>query len=265
MSRRGSTLQLSQAYLKSVLSYDPETGKFVWLKHKNPLTVGTYAGSFNNYRTIIVAGISYRAHRLAWLYVHGVMPPVIDHKNGNTDDNRISNLRPATSSQNSANSRKGSANTSGAKGVSIRPDGRFEAKVRCQGVTYNLGVYSSIEEAKAADMAGASKFFEEFAHDGERQRYITRKVKAGPNQHRKLRMRRPDMIEPLRPNQSTTFEHPRFSRRIAAEKRNAAFVKRIADGVAEKKQKQEDARLAEIMKYKHLWTKTGKSGQGDSQ
>lgn len=264
MSRKGSTLQPSQAYLKSVLSYDPETGKFVWVKHSNPLTVGTFAGTLNNYRRITLLGKGFPAHRLAWLYVHGVMPSVIDHVNGNTDDNRICNLRPATSSQNSANSRKPSSNTSGAKGVSIRPDGRFEAKVKCQGVIHSLGVYGSLEEARQAYVAGAQKHFEEFAHDGERPKYITRKVKAGPSQHKKLKSRRPDMVEPLRPNQST-FEHHRLSARFAADRRNAAFLKRSIDNVAKKNQEKNDRLVEDIMKYKHLWTKADKSSNGDSQ
>lgn len=263
MSRKGSTLQPSQAYLKSVLDYDPETGKFVWIKHSNPLTIGTFAGTFNNYRKISLLGKLYPAHRLAWMYVHGVMPAVIDHVNGNTDDNRISNLRPATSSQNSANSRKSSSNRSGAKGVSIRPDGRFEAKVRCQGVIHSLGVYGSLEEAREAYIAGAKGHFEEFAHDGERPRFITRKVKAGPNQARKLKLRRPDMVEPLRPNQST-FEHHRLSARFAADRRNAAFLKRSIDNVAKKNQEKNDRLVEDVMKYKHLWTKTGKSINDDS-
>lgn len=58
------------------------------------------------------------AHRLAWLWVHGELPEhEIDHKNQIRSDNRIGNLRSATSKQNKENAPKRSSNTSGHKGV----------------------------------------------------------------------------------------------------------------------------------------------------
>lgn len=71
------------------------------------------------YRQIQIDKRIYRAHRLAWFYVHGVWPTTkhLDHINGIPDDNRIANLRPATSSQNAANSIKKTKKTSRFKGV----------------------------------------------------------------------------------------------------------------------------------------------------
>ncbi len=46
----------------------------------------------------------YKAHRLAWFYVHGVWPKEqIDHINGDKADNCIANLRLADFSKNQAN------------------------------------------------------------------------------------------------------------------------------------------------------------------
>lgn len=252
MSRRRTDYP-SQAYLKSVLSYDPETGKFVWLKHSNPLSVGKYAGMLNNYRKITILGRTYGAHKLAWLYMHGTIPRTIDHINGNTDDNRICNLRPATDSQNCANSRKPENNTSGAKGVTVLKDG-FKASVKCNGVTHDLGKHETFDEAKAAYITGATKHFGEFAHDGEKPRYLTRKIKTDHIRSKRMKQKiRADMVEPTKP-QTGGYIHPRCARKLAAIARGEAFVKRIEDAVAKKTQRE----VEQIMKYKHLWTKDGK-------
>ena len=66
------------------------------------------AGSPNKrgYIRIGIAKKYYMAHRLIWLYHRGWLPEALDHKNGNPSDNRMSNLRPATQTQNRWNSRR---------------------------------------------------------------------------------------------------------------------------------------------------------------
>lgn len=204
MSRRGSTFQLSQAYLKSILSYDAESGLFTWTKYaprsKQPGTVAGHVGK--GYRIIEIHGRSYLAHRLAWMYVHGEMPDCIDHANGDPDDNKITNLRIATPSQNSANSRKPDHNTSGAKGVRITTSGKYQAVLKCNGTTYNLGVYATKEEAAQAYLAGAQKHFGEFAHNGERQAARMKKKKVGPLSTEWIRNGgRNNTVTPLYPDQ----------------------------------------------------------------
>ena len=56
-------------------------------------------------------------HRIIFLMHHGYMPELIDHIDGNTLNNRIENLRPATKSTNGMNRGKQKNNTSGYKGV----------------------------------------------------------------------------------------------------------------------------------------------------
>lgn len=122
---------LSQDYLRSILEYFPETGEFFWkdrgmfaTKNHSSKTWNTrYAGKKagrvmkNGYASICIDGQVYGAHRLAWIYVNGNTKYQIDHKNMNPIDNRISNLRESTQSQNRFNTRKNSRNTSGYKGV----------------------------------------------------------------------------------------------------------------------------------------------------
>jgi len=61
---------ITQAGLKELLNYNPETGDFAWVKSKKP------AGGISSYgyRRIIIDGKEHKAHRLAWLYTHGVFP-----------------------------------------------------------------------------------------------------------------------------------------------------------------------------------------------
>ena len=58
---------ITQERLKELLNYCSETGLFT--KAESGELVGVDNG--RGYITIFVSGASYRAHRLAWLYVHG--------------------------------------------------------------------------------------------------------------------------------------------------------------------------------------------------
>lgn len=115
---------ITQRDLKEILGYDPETGIFIWKKQLAPRgKVGSVAGCPDkNGRcagrvSIRIHGKLYLAHRLAWFYVYGEWPKLIDHIDGNPSNNRISNLRLATNAQNGWNSGPRSHNTSGFKGV----------------------------------------------------------------------------------------------------------------------------------------------------
>ncbi len=85
---------LTPARLREMLSYDPETGIFVWAGHGRGIPTGKRAGSVdpNGYRYIKIDRCDYLAQRLAWFWVNGTWPRLIRFQNKDRDDCRIANL-----------------------------------------------------------------------------------------------------------------------------------------------------------------------------
>lgn len=150
--------------LKEVLSYDPETGEFRWLVAGPKHAIGDRAGGSmkGRYPKVHIDGTSYRAHRLAWFYVHGAWPLEVDHINLEKSDNRMANLRDSDRSKNMANTPLRSTNSSGFKGV-VRVNRRWRAQGMWLGKFLHFGYWDTPEEAAAAYEAGAKKIFGEFA------------------------------------------------------------------------------------------------------
>jgi len=147
---------LTAERLRSILSYDPETGIFTW-KHKSRNTwPGKVAGCKNKALGYIIIGIDgteHYAHRLAWLYVYGTWPGgVIDHRDTDRSNNRIANLRDTSRSVNQQNIRKPRAHgTSGFLGVTWhKQTGRWKAQISVKGRNRHLGLFDDPVEAHQA-------------------------------------------------------------------------------------------------------------------
>ena len=113
---------ITQDRLKEMLNYNEETGIFTRLTSNGAKTIGSQSGFIskdNGYVLIGIDGITYRAHRLAWLYVHGYLPEnEIDHKDRIRHHNMIDNLRESTRKCNARNSSLSKSSTSKITGVS---------------------------------------------------------------------------------------------------------------------------------------------------
>ena len=110
--------ELTAERLRELLDDDTLTGTFRWRSrqasngdwhHKifNTRYAGKRAGCFDAhaYIQITVDRRNYKAHRLAWLWVHGALPAdkEIDHRDRNPANNAIRNLRLATRQQRACN------------------------------------------------------------------------------------------------------------------------------------------------------------------
>ena len=142
-------MNLTQSRLKEVLHYEPATGVFTWLVSRGNQKAGTPAGVAGRYVAIGVDGTTYRAHRLAFLYMLGYIPALIDHEDMDKCNNRWSNLRVASGSDNQANKRVTARNKLGVKGVSRNGKG-FAAQLTKGGIKYRSTTYPTIEQAAEA-------------------------------------------------------------------------------------------------------------------
>lgn len=154
--------RITSEKLKEFLRYEAESGLFFWIDANRGIEPAGRV--LNGYLRISLPGFGVEyAHRLAWLYVTGSFPPgFIDHADCNRANNAWANLREATPSQNSANSRTPKNNTTGKKGVT-RYLGKFRAQISVDGSRRWLGDFPTLEEAASAYERAATEAFGQFA------------------------------------------------------------------------------------------------------
>ena len=148
------TPKLTQDRLRELVNYDPDTGLFTWRISRRKCRQGALAGANmpTGYRVIRLDDVLHLAHRLAWLYVHGVWPTnQIDHINGNRADNRLCNLREATNAENAQNRRK-TKGKSGLMGVR-QENSKWLAEIKFNYKVIRLGLFDTPEEAHQTYLA----------------------------------------------------------------------------------------------------------------
>ena len=94
---------IAQERLKSLFDY--VDGQLIAKTKSKGRNIGDALRSVsgNGYLKGSVDGKQYKVHRLVFLYFHGFMPSQVDHIDGNRKNNKIKNLREATSAQNNQN------------------------------------------------------------------------------------------------------------------------------------------------------------------
>ena len=145
----------STEVLKSHLNYDPDTGKFTWIKNAIGQLCGQKAGTIlsTGYVGIVLDNKKYLAHRLAFVWMGQEAPEHTDHINRIKHDNRWCNLRACTRSENSFNRNLINTNKTKYQGV-CKERGKFRAQihqtingvVRCK----FLGYFTCPKEAHEA-------------------------------------------------------------------------------------------------------------------
>lgn len=89
----------------------------------------------------------------------------VDHIDGDTLNNTPENLRECSHSENAHNSKVYTRSTTGEKGVSRRPSGRFRVRVRVNGKCVNIGHFTTKEEAASAASTARKSLHGCFARD----------------------------------------------------------------------------------------------------
>ena len=144
--------ELTQARLKELFTYDPETGVFTRIVQRGqrfmPGDAAGYVG-IRGYSRITIDGLVLPVHRLAWLYFYGAWPTgEVDHIDGNRLNNCIKNLRDVSRSVNQQNQRlaRRDNRSAGLLGVTRRGKG-FQAQIRIDGKRIYLGMHPTAEMA----------------------------------------------------------------------------------------------------------------------
>lgn len=155
----------SQEELKNLFLYDENSGRLYWRVTNSPRAKkGSVAGHKLHSRQSIQVRVNKKllfAHRIIWVLVHGALDDtkVIDHINGCPSDNRLSNLRVVTQSENLRNSSLQRNNTSGCNGVNFEAKkNRWRARLQRDGRTVHLGYFPTYEEACEARKRGDKIF-----------------------------------------------------------------------------------------------------------
>jgi hypothetical protein len=158
--------ELSIEEVKKELFYDPLTGEFYRLKTHRAVKAGDVAGSRvesstkkgKYYIRIGVLGKFVWAHRLVVAYMTGSWPAnEVDHLDQNSENNKWANLRECSKKENARNLSPYKSNTSGYPGISVRPNGKYRARLMSNKKSISLGDWDTPEQAMAARLAAKTQ------------------------------------------------------------------------------------------------------------
>ncbi len=163
---------LSREFLEDVLALDRDAGKLFWLspsKYHSEKT-GQEAGcarknsNGKTYWHVKINGLAYRRSYLVYCMTTDKWPAeCIDHIDGNSLNDRPSNLREATVMQNAWNHKGRRKNTDLPMGIRRMPSNKYQARIACNKKTIYLGCFDSVEEAVNRYAEKRKELYGEFA------------------------------------------------------------------------------------------------------
>ena len=147
---------MTQKKLKKLFFYNPEEGLFT----RYDSGMKNYVVNSHGYKQIKIDGKSYRAHRLAWLYMTGHMPEKgeeIDHINHVKHDNRWVNIRLVDKLENSKNISKRKSTI--CQGVGWhKKKSQWRARITVEKKEIFLGYFDSFSDAVDARKLAEVKY-----------------------------------------------------------------------------------------------------------
>lgn len=159
---------MDQSKLKEILEYNEYTGEFTWLCDRHARKVkGLRAGwetgksekRATSYREIRFKNKIYKEHRLAFLYMTGSIPDIVDHIDGNGLNNKWSNLRAVNATDSARNKPIQKNNKSGIPGVSYyKKLKKWRAAISVNGKKKHLGYFDEIDEAAERRLLALNEF-----------------------------------------------------------------------------------------------------------
>ena len=166
---------LTKELVRELLTYDPDTGVFTWnrrdrkwftsdreYKRWNTRFANEVAGCIdksNGYIRIKILGKNYTAHQLAFLYMTGSIPEMIDHEDHDRSNNRWENIQETDVRGNSMNRSKASNNTSGVTGVYLHKTLRiWRAQIMFNRKSIHIGYFKNFDDAVSARKAAEIKY-----------------------------------------------------------------------------------------------------------
>ncbi|MES2432986.1 MAG: HNH endonuclease [Pseudomonadota bacterium] len=140
---------LTQKRLREVLNYDPPTGIFTFAKGRRKGTVAGTKHDDRGFRKVAIDGERHLLHRLAWLWMTGVMPRWnIEHRDRDRTNNRWSNLREGVRGQKRQH-RPTLVEPTHINGV-WKAGERFDAMIEVDNIRLNLGSFETADNAANA-------------------------------------------------------------------------------------------------------------------